>query len=227
MEVHQNSLIPPPATTNPPIFKCKKCGVALKDGTWKNCDSCRRRRTDDYNRWKARKSVAASGVDHNLTAASGSSLASKTGPPSAPTSIPNLLTTITPTQGAYPYPSISFRPSSLSTPLPDHYPNRRDHTGNPAPRTSDQTTPAFTVPRPVHIPEYQCSDELFNEMLAQPPCPNFMGTFSVVADPAVDNLKRARMLVDQLRASGVPIPCAHHFCLPVPLTYTTPPPWMQ
>ncbi|KAH9961868.1 hypothetical protein BJV74DRAFT_346414, partial [Russula compacta] len=207
----QHSLIPPPATINPPIIRCKKCGAVLQDSPWKNCDSCRRSRTESYNRWRARKSVAASGVD-NLTVASGSSLVSKTGSPSVPRSNPNLPTTIMPGQGAYPYPSLSFQPSSFSAPLPDHDPNRLDHTGHPAPRTSDQprTTPASTIPRPVNIPEYQWSDELINELLAQPPRPNFMGKFSVVADPAVDNPKRARMLVEELRAKGAPIPDREH-----------------
>ncbi len=46
----QHSLLPAP--TDPPVITCKKCKAPLPDATWKNCDNCRRNRTESYNRWK-------------------------------------------------------------------------------------------------------------------------------------------------------------------------------
>lgn len=59
----------------------------------------------------------------------------------------------------------------------------------------------------IDIPEYQWGEELVDALLALPPRSNFFGQFSVVADPDVDNFKRARMFLDQVGSKGLPVSC--------------------
>jgi hypothetical protein len=73
--------------------------------------------------------------------------------------------------------------------------------GNNQPRTTD----ASTAQRPVPVIEYQWSDELIDALSRLPPCSNFIGKFSVVADPVVSNSMRAHMFANQLRARAIPI----------------------
>jgi hypothetical protein len=68
------------------------------------------------------------------------------------------------------------------------------------------------------VQEYQWSSELVDELSALPPRSNFVGKFSIVYDPAVDNSKRALMFADQLRDRGLFISCVT--TLPTNLTLT-------
>ncbi|KAF8263616.1 hypothetical protein EI94DRAFT_1740508 [Lactarius quietus] len=61
-----------------------------------------------------------------------------------------------------------------------------------------------SLPPGISIPEYQWGKELVDTLLALPPRSNFFGQFSVVADPDVDNFKRAQMFLDQLSSKGLP-----------------------
>jgi len=61
-----------------------------------------------------------------------------------------------------------------------------------------------SFPRHINIPEYQWGEELVDALFALPPRSNFFGQFSVIADPDVDNPKRAQMFLDQLRSKGLP-----------------------
>jgi hypothetical protein len=76
------------------------------------------------------------------------------------------------------------------------------HTGD-----RPQTAPAPVVPRFIDVHEYQWSSELVDELSALPPRSTFVGKFSIVSDPAVDNSKRAFTFADQLRARGLFISC--------------------
>ena len=53
---NQLSHSPPPTT-----IRCKTCKIALANTAWKNCDNCRRRRTESYHRWK-KSTVAAAAL---------------------------------------------------------------------------------------------------------------------------------------------------------------------
>jgi hypothetical protein len=208
----QRSPIPVPADP-PVIIRCKTCRVPLPDDTWKNCDRCRRNRTESYRRWKV--NVRARQSDASL----GPSPLSSTQPLSAPTVIPPTL----PSSVA----SSVAAASSNAPPPPHHRSTWRVHvpaiggsqttTANNQPRPrgtpASTSTSASASNRPterhpiIHVPEFQSSDELVDKLSALPPGSNFLGKFSVVADPAVDNPKRAQMFADKLRVEGVPILC--------------------
>ncbi|KAH9957595.1 hypothetical protein BC827DRAFT_650783 [Russula dissimulans] len=66
------------------------------------------------------------------------------------------------------------------------------------------TTPVFSVPQSTPVPEYQWWDELANDLSARPPGSNFVGKFSIVADPAMNNPTCALTYANQLHAHGVP-----------------------
>lgn len=79
----------------------------------------------------------------------------------------------------------------------------REHTmSSQLPRDAPQLM--SSLPYDIDIPEYQWGEELVNALMALPPRSNFVGQFSVVADPDVDNSKRAQMFLDQLRSKGLP-----------------------
>jgi len=56
----------------------------------------------------------------------------------------------------------------------------------------------------VPVLEYQWWDELANDLSTRPPGSNFIGKFSIVADPAVNNSARAFVCANQLHAHGIP-----------------------
>jgi len=68
-------------------------------------------------------------------------------------------------------------------------------------------TSASSVPQSVRVPEYQWWDELANDLSKRPPGSNFVGKFSIVADPAVNNSTRALVCANELHAHGVPFLC--------------------
>ncbi|KAH9019750.1 hypothetical protein EDB84DRAFT_1516436, partial [Lactarius hengduanensis] len=169
-----HSLVVGPTET--PAIRCKTCKVPLPDATRKNCDRCRRNRTENYHRWK--RSVEARKNHIALPTL-------ETHHSSAPPSKPNIRWT---------------KPATTSAPGPrSPHPS---HTGTSTPaQHSDATAP---LPR-VNIPEYQWGEELVDALLALPPRSNFFGQFSVIADPDVDNSERAQMFRDQLRSKDLPI----------------------
>jgi hypothetical protein len=196
----QANLVP----QDPVTIRCKKCKAPLEDSTWKNCDRCRRIRTESFNRWKAKKNV----LDDT---ASGSTPLLSTSTTTAPKSNPNPPSASRVTTAPNPGPSTFPQAPSLSAP-PRHY--RSGHDQSRVPTGSSQTTrgqprtaPSLVVPQAIHVPEFQRSDELIDHLSALPPRSRFVGKFSVIADPAVDNTRRAHMIADQLRARGIPISC--------------------
>ena len=92
-----------------------------------------------------------------------------------------------------------------------------NHYGNPSgssrsSRLADdqpQLTSASTAPRPPPSKpiEYQWSDDLIEALLALPPRSGYIGKFSIVADPTVNNHTRARLFTRQLRDRAVHISC--------------------
>lgn len=96
---------------------------------------------------------------------------------------------------------------------PDHqrdHPSEPDRHGDPVGSSrlgnnQPTTTSASTTLHPVPVILYQWSDELIDALSRLPPCSNFIGKFSVVADPAVNNPMRTNMFANQLRARGIPI----------------------
>jgi hypothetical protein len=78
--------------------------------------------------------------------------------------------------------------------------------------------PTPVVPRSTDVQEYQWSSELVDELSALPRRSTFVGKFSIVSDPAVDNSKGAFTFADQLRARGLFISCVT--TLPTNLTLT-------
>lgn len=198
---------PLPAPADPPVIECKKCKVPLPDTTWKNCASCRRNRTESYNRWK-KSALLRSTTRMNLS----ESLLRRRQRSSS------LNRTID-------YTSLSQAPGPDPTAPLDHHSNepglRGDASGS-SPLANDQprrtSTPA--VPRPAEAIEYQWSDELIEALLALPPRSSYIGTFSIVADPAVNNSTRVRLFADQLRARAVHISCVVPSHAPFPLSPT-------
>jgi hypothetical protein len=195
-------LVPAPTDGDPPTNRCKKCRAPLPDATWKNCDRCRKSRTESYNRWK--KSVEGR-TQMNVFNSSDPFLSSEPQSSSAPAIdvAPN-----------HPRHSTSSR---VSVPIASHQlPSARNPNGlptggsRPHAATSDQPQPqsvsASAVPKDfVHIPEFQWSDELLDRISELQPRSTFLGKFSVVADPAVSNASRAYMFAEQLRARGIAI----------------------
>ncbi len=202
--------------TETPAIRCKTCKVPLPDATRKNCDRCRRNRTENYHRWK--RSVEAR-KNHGKNLISLPTL--ETHPSSAPPSELNIRwTNPATTSAASSQPPHRSHPGSntpaqltgavtptSTTPL-IHNLNERDHhrhqtASSQLPRDAP---PVSSLPR-VDVPEYQWGEELVDALLALPPRSNFFGQFSVIADPDVDNSKRAQMFQDQLRSKGLPISC--------------------
>jgi hypothetical protein len=189
---NQLSLLPAP--TDPPAIRCKTCKVPLPDTTWKNCATCRRNRTESYNRWKASaslRSMRRMDLSESLLRLRQHS--------------PSLFRTVD-------YSALSQAPGPTA-PL-DHHSNEPSHHGDPSessrlvndqPRRTSAST--ATPPRPPGAIEYQWSDELIEALLALPPRSRYIGKFSIVADPAVNNSTRAHLFTDQLHARAVPMSC--------------------
>jgi hypothetical protein len=198
---------PLPAPADPPLIECKRCKVPLPDTTWKNCASCRRNRTESYNRWKTsallRSTTRMDPSESLLRLRQRSS---------------SLCRTID-------YTSLSQAPGPGPTAPLDHHSNEPSLRGDPSgssPLANDQPrrTSTSAVPRPAEPIEHQWSDELIEALLALPPRSRYIGTFSIVADPAVNNSTRARLFEDQLRARAVHISCVVPSHFPSPLTFS-------
>lgn len=206
------------APTNP---RCKTCKVPLADASWKNCDRCRRNRTESYNRWKksaqARKSIIT-GTDSD-PASSASSLPPVTEIPSTSrlnlNAQPSIFVNRTAEPPRLPHlphvqPNTPAQDTGTDT-TPSYYrSNGRDHPTGTSQLSGGTPRPApvpFTPPR-IIVPEYQWCDELVDEFAALPPRSNFVGKFSIVRDPQVDNPARADIFLSQLRAKGSPASCA-------------------
>ena len=192
----QPNLVPQDLVT----IRCKKCRAPLESTTWKNCDRCRRIRTETFNRWKAKKRD----IDNTASTPLSTSTAA---PISNPNPAPTFRVTMTSNPGSNTFPQAP----SLSAP-PQHY--RSWHGQSRLPTGSSQTAsgqprtaPTLVAPQAIHVPEFQWSDELIDQLSVLPPRSRFVGKFSVIADPAVDNAMRAHMIADQLRARGIPISC--------------------
>jgi len=179
-----------------PAIRCKTCKVPLPDATRKNCERCRRNRTERFNRWKI--SVEAK-----------KNLISFPTPVTHPSPAPSLNVNIrwmkpATTSAACSQPSHQSCPGSgmpSSAPL-DPYLN--EHQAATSHRPKDTPRLMSSLPRDIDIPEYQWGEELVDTLLALPPRSNFFGKFSVIADPDVDNSKRAQMFLDQIRSEGLP-----------------------
>jgi len=202
-------LVPAPTDGDPPTTRCKKCKVPLPDATWKNCDRCRKNRTENYNRWK--KSVEGR-TQMNVFNSSGP-LPFEAQSSSAPA------TDVAPKNARH---STS---KQVSGPIASHQlPSERNPnglpTGGPRPQaaTSDQLQSASASAIPtdtLHIPEFQWSDELVDCVSELRPRSTFFGKFSVIADPAVGNASRAYMFAEQLRARGLAISYVNPPLLPL------------
>ena len=119
--------------------------------------------------------------------------------PSAPTFI-SLFCTVD-------YSTLSQAPGPTA-PL-DHHSNGPSHHGDPSQLANEQPrrASASTASRPPRTIEYQWSDELIEALLALPPRSKYIGKFSIIADPAVDNSARANLFAAQLQSRSVPISC--------------------
>ncbi|KAH8981427.1 hypothetical protein EDB92DRAFT_1897946, partial [Lactarius akahatsu] len=194
----EHSLVLGPTET--PAIRCKTCKVPLPDATRKNCDRCRRNRTENYHRWK--RSVEAR---KNHIALSLPSL--ETHHSSAPLNIRWTKPATTSAAGprpphlSHPGTSTPAQHSDATAPL-DYNLNRHQTASSQVPR--DAPASVSSLPR-VNIPEYQWGEELVDALLALPPRSNFFGQFSVIADPHINNSERAQMFQDQLRSKDLPI----------------------
>lgn len=121
-------------------------------------------------------------------------------------------------------PSTSSQGPGRSAPL-DH---GSDHRPGPSSRPTNgqlepRTTPAAQPPSlqlQATEQQFQWPDELADALSVLPAGSEFIGRFSIVADPAVSNIMRARMFADHLRAKAVPISCAaSFFFLFIPTTH--------
>jgi hypothetical protein len=188
----QNQLSLPQAPQDPPVIRCKACKGPLPDTTWKNCTTCRRNRTESYRRWK--KSAQLRSME---TANPSESLLSLLRHSS---SLFRSVDSSTSSQAPGPTAFINHHFNE-----PSHY---VDPSGNPRianaqpPRasTSDTARPPETI-------EYQWPDELIAALLALPPRSRYIGKFSIVADPVVNNSTRAHLFANQLHARAAPISC--------------------
>jgi hypothetical protein len=118
-----------------------------------------------------------------------------------------------PPHSQFPESSMPSQPISTaslsSTAPPDHRPNWQDYTfptqfpqrpRNAAPQAAPvNAPPAHRIP----VFEYQWGDELVGHLLRLPPRSNYGGKFAIIADPGVDNARRAQIFADQLRSKGV------------------------
>lgn len=198
-----NQLPPLPPPADPPVIRCKKCKVPLLDTTWKNCANCRRHKTESYNRWKKSASLRSMrGMDLS------ESLLRLRQHSSSP------LRTVD-------YSTLSQAEAPGPTAPLDHHSNELSHRGDPSGSSNDQPrrTSASTVPRPVGATEYQWSDELIEALLALPPRSRYIGKFSIIADPTVNNSTRAHLFATQLHAGAVPISCVVPSCRPLPTSF--------
>ncbi|KAF8489530.1 hypothetical protein F5888DRAFT_1638534 [Russula emetica] len=105
--------------------------------------------------------------------------------------------------------STLLQPPGPTAPL-DHHSNEPSHYGDPSGSSrlandQPQRTSTSTVPQPAEAIEYQWSDELIEALLTLPPRSRYIGMFSIIADPAVNNSTRAHLFADQLHARVVPI----------------------
>ena len=114
--------------------------------------------------------------------------------------------------------------SGQSAPL-DH--GSSDHRPGPSRPTTNGRQPRTTTPaaQPLRLQaterQFQRSDELVDALSVLAPRSEFIGRFSIVADPAVSNIMRARMFADHLRAKALPISYATSpFFFPSQLTLT-------
>jgi hypothetical protein len=200
---NQLSLLPAPAD---PVIRCKTCKNPLTDTIWKNCASCRRNRTESYNRWK-KSAQLRSMRKMDLIQLSESLLCLRQ-------HSSFLFRTVD--------SSTLLQPPGPTAPL-DHHSNEPSHYGDPSGSSESrlandqpQRTSASTVPQPAEAIEYQWSDELIEALLALPPRSRYIGMFSIIADPAVNNSTRAHLFADQLHARAVPISCVVPFRPPPP-----------
>lgn len=188
----ENQLSLPAPTDDTPVIRCKKCRVPLPDAIWKNCASCRRSRTESYHRWKqsaSLRSMRRMDLSEYLLR-----------PRQHSSSLFRIID----------YSTLSQAPGPTAP--RDQHSNEPGRHGDPSGSTTlanDQPRriSASTEPRPPGAIEYQWSDELIEALLALSPRSKYIGKFSIIPDPKVDNSARAYMFVDQLRARGVPISC--------------------
>jgi hypothetical protein len=191
---HSPLAAPTGASPEDPVLRCKKCKVPLPDATWKNCAGCRRERTESYNRWKKSASLRFQSMGIMNSSESLLRLCQHSS---------SLFRTVD--------PSTSSQAPGPTAPLERHS-NEPSHSGDLSESSrlaNDQPrrTPAPTVPPPTEAIEYQWSEELVEDLLALPPRSVFIGEFSIVADPAVNNSTRAHLFAGQLHARAVPISC--------------------
>lgn len=195
--------------TETPAIRCKTCKVPLPDATKKNCARCRRNRTESHQRWK--RSVEARKVHEKKNLIS--LPRSEAQPSSAPPSNVNIRWTepaITPEaryhlgSGTTPAHLPGAVTSTSAAPL-DHNLNERHHHKHQPPSPQPLSdAPGLVSSLPRRINQYQWGEELVDALLGLPPRSNFLGQFSIIADPDVDNSKRAQMFLDQLRSKGLP-----------------------
>jgi len=185
-----------PESADPPAIRCKTCKATLPDTTRKNCATCRSNKTESYNRWKNFASLRSiGGIDLNLS--------------EFLLRLHQLSSFLLRTVGS----STLAQPSGPPAPLDPHS-NEPSHYGDPLAGSrlaNDQPrqTSTSTVPQPqaAETIEYQRSDELIDALLALPPRSRYIGMFSIVADPTVNNSTRAHLFAGQLHARAVPISC--------------------
>jgi hypothetical protein len=212
LPAHSPPLLPaaPASTDYPvPVLRCKRCKVPLPDATWKNCASCRKSRTEAYNRWKQSASLRSTEM-MNL---SESLLRLRQHSSSLFRTVDS---------------STSSQAPGPTAPL-DHHSNEPSHSGDSSATSqlaNDQPrrTSASTAPPRVEAIEYQWSEELVADLLALPPRSRYVGKFSIVADPAVNNSTRAHLFARQLHARAVPISCdvpSRPLSFHIPLTTLT------
>jgi hypothetical protein len=199
--------------TETPTIRCKTCKVPLPDATRKNCERCRRNRMETHNRWK--RSVEAR-KNHGKNLIFLPTL--ETHPSSAPSSNVNIrwirpgatsAATSQPPHRSYLGSGITpahlpGAVTSTSTAPLDHERHHNRHRPASSQLPSDAPGLMSSPPHRINIPEYQWCEELVDALFALPPRSNFFGQFSVIADPDVDNSKRAQMFLDQLRSKGLP-----------------------
>ena len=116
----------------------------------------------------------------------------------------SLLRTADPSTSSHSQGPASGRSAPLDHGSSDHRPGPSRPTTNG--RQTRTTTPAA---QPLRLQaterQFQRSDELVDALSVLAPRSEFIGRFSIVADPAVSNIMRARMFADHLRAKALPI----------------------
>lgn len=218
----QQQLFLPPAPTNPSsTIRCKTCKAPLPSAAWKNCDNCRRKRTASFHRWKQSAELRKSSSFPTSAPFQTGRMSLSESPASYlcqngthrerhPSS---LLRTADPSTSSHSQGPASGRSAPLDHGSSDHCPGPSRPTNGRQPRT---TTPAA---QPLRLQaterQFQRSDELVDALSELAPRSEFIGRFSIVADPAVSNIMQARMFADHLRAKALPISYAtSSFCFP-------------